>query len=117
MVRGPVHELEDVIDKKQSKVRLFSLAGALFGFALGWILTLYTSFEWNLITGGKPIASIPSFVIIAFEFTVLFGAFFTFIGCAILKHFLPGLDVAILAIAAGPPLVYIFAETKRKSDA
>ena len=43
-------------------------------------------------------------------------AFFTFIACAILKNFLPGLDVVILGIAGGAPLVYIFAETKRKSD-
>lgn len=43
-------------------------------------------------------------------------AFFVFIGCAILKHFLPGLDVAILGIAAGPPLLYILGDTIRKSD-
>lgn len=49
-----------------------------------------------------------------FKFAMI--AFFTFIGCAILKHFLPGLDVSILAIAAGAPLAYIFAETKRKSE-
>ncbi|HDY89404.1 MAG TPA: DUF3341 domain-containing protein, partial [bacterium] len=76
----PLHELDDVIDKKQSKIRWFSLAGALFGFTLGWVLTLYTSFEWNLITGGKPVASIPPYIIVAFEFTILFGALFTFIG-------------------------------------
>ena len=42
--------------------------------------------------------------------------FFTLVCCAILKNFFPGLDVAILGIAVGSPLAYIFAETKRKSE-
>ena len=76
----PVHELDYIFDKKESKVRLFTLFGAITGFALGWFLTLFTSFEWNLITGGKAVGAIPPFIIVAFEFTVLFGALATFAG-------------------------------------
>jgi hypothetical protein len=33
--------------------------------------------DWPLVTGGKPIISIPAWVIIAFELTILFGALST----------------------------------------
>jgi len=40
--------------------------------------------QWGLITGGKPVASIPPFVIIAFELTILFGGVATVIGMVLL---------------------------------
>jgi len=36
--------------------------------------------DWPLVTGGKPIISLPAWVIIAFELTILFGALSTVIG-------------------------------------
>jgi hypothetical protein len=36
--------------------------------------------DWPLVTGGKPIVSIPAFVVIAFELTILFGALSTVVG-------------------------------------
>ena len=36
--------------------------------------------DWPLVTGGKPIVSIPAYVVIAFEMTILFGALSTVIG-------------------------------------
>jgi len=48
-----------------------------------------------------------------FKFAII--AFFTFIACAILKHWLEGLDVQILIIGAVPTLAYIYAESKRPS--
>jgi len=76
----PVHELDEIVGKRETKIRVFTFFGALMGFALGWFLTLFTSFEWGLVTGGKPVASIPPFIIVSFEFAVLFGAFATFAG-------------------------------------
>ena len=40
--------------------------------------------QWGLVTGGKPIASIPPFVVIAFELTILFGGIATLLGMVIL---------------------------------
>lgn len=48
-----------------------------------------------------------------FKFAII--AFFTFIACAVAKHWLTGLDVQILVIGAVPTLAYIVAETKRPS--
>ena len=36
-------------------------------------LTVGTSWEWNLNTGGRPIASIPPYIIIMFELMILIG--------------------------------------------
>src|SRR3989338_5115215 len=60
----PVHEIEDVVerDRPVSRVRLFTLLGGLTGAFSGFMLTICSAMQWNLVTGGKPIASIPPFV-------------------------------------------------------
>lgn len=82
----PVHEIEEVIerDRPLSRVRLYTLIGALTGTASGFLLTIWTSLQWNLVTGGKPVVSIPPFVVIAFELTILFGGLATVLGMVIL---------------------------------
>ena len=50
------------------------LIGGLLGCATGFLFPIYTVLDWPLITGGKPLISIPPFVVIAFELTILFGA-------------------------------------------
>ncbi len=74
------HLLEEGLAKKHSPVRVFTLAGALTGAAAGFAFTTWTSMDWPLITGGKPIFSIPAYVVIAFEMGILFGALSTVIG-------------------------------------
>lgn len=71
----PVEELEAAIEEGRpvSPVRLFTLIGGLTGMLTGFALTIWSSLKWGLVTGGKPIVSIPPFVIIAFELTILLG--------------------------------------------
>ncbi|MBI3825453.1 MAG: DUF3341 domain-containing protein [Candidatus Rokubacteria bacterium] len=78
----PVHEIEDVLerDRPVSRVRLFTLIGGLTGTCSGFLLTIWSAMQWGLVTGGKPVASIPPFVIIAFELTILFGGLATVLG-------------------------------------
>jgi len=76
----PSHELEHAIEPHQSPIRVFTLVGALTGTATGFALGTWTSLDWPLVTGGKPIISLPPFVIIAFELTILFGALSTVLG-------------------------------------
>lgn len=76
----PEHHIEEALGYGQSPVRVFTLVGALTGTAAGFAFTIFTATEWPLITGGKPIVSIPAFVVIAFEMTILFGALATLIG-------------------------------------
>lgn len=78
----PVHEIHEVLERGRpvSRVRLFTLLGGLTGTVAGFLLTIWSSLKWGLVTGGKPIASIPPFVVIAFELTILFGGAATVIG-------------------------------------
>src|SRR3989442_1591468 len=78
----PRHELEDVLDQPVSPVRMFTLIGGAAGCAIGAWLTLYMSYDWQIVVGGKPIGSIPPYVVIMFEMTVLFGALSTILGIA-----------------------------------
>ena len=76
----PDHHLEKALGHGASPVRVYTLVGALTGAATGFALTAWTSMDWPLVTGGKPILSMPAYVVIAFEMTILFGALATVIG-------------------------------------
>ena len=78
----PVHQIEDVLerDRPVSKVRLFTLIGGLTGTLSGFFLTIWSALVWDLTVGGKDPVSIPPYVVIAFELTILFGGIATLIG-------------------------------------
>jgi hypothetical protein len=82
----PVHEIEDVVerDRPVSRVRIFTMIGALTGTISGFLLTLWSSVKWDIIVGGKAAASIPPYVVIAFELTILFGGLAAVIGMLVL---------------------------------
>ena len=70
----PDHALDQALHVAVSPVRLFVLVGGLLGCATGFLFPIYTVMDWPLITGGKPLISIPAFVVIAFELTILLAA-------------------------------------------
>jgi hypothetical protein len=74
---APNHEIEEALDQSVSPVRLFTLIGGLTGCAAGFGMTIWMSLDWPVIVGGKTIASIPPYVVIAFELTILLGALST----------------------------------------
>jgi molybdopterin-containing oxidoreductase family membrane subunit len=74
---APNHEIEEALDQGVSPVRLFTLIGGLTGCAAGFGMTIWMSLDWPLLVGGKTIASIPPYVVIAFELTILLGALST----------------------------------------
>jgi hypothetical protein len=92
----PVEEIEEEIEKVRplSKVRLFTVIGALTGTATGFFLTIWSSLKWELVTGGKDPVSYPPFVIIAFELTILFGGLATLIAVLLLGR-LPKLKPSV----------------------
>ena len=69
----PNHDIADAIDTSQSPVRWCTLIGGIVGGVLGFTLCAWTSLDWPLITNGKEILSIPPFMVITFECTVLIG--------------------------------------------
>ena len=60
--------------------------------------------DWPLITGGKALYSIPPFVVIAFELTILFGAIAGMLGFLTLSRLprLPGLARPATTLASDP---------------
>ena len=86
----PVHEVDDILGTHphRSKIKYFTLVGALTGFITGYALTTYTHLSWEsppLILGGKPLVGVIPFFVIAYELTILFGGIATFIGLLILS--------------------------------
>jgi hypothetical protein len=74
---APNHEVEEALEHSISPVRLFTLIGGLTGCAAGFGMTLWMSYDWPVVVGGKPILSVPPYVVIAFELTILLGALST----------------------------------------
>jgi hypothetical protein len=63
-----------------SPVRWVSLVGGLSGIATALAMTIWMSWDYPLVVGGKPITSIPPFMVVCFELLILFGAICTLIG-------------------------------------
>ena len=83
----PMHEAEKVLGLDRSPVRHFSLAGAFIGAICGFAMTVATALTFILPTGGRAIITIPPYLVITYEMTILFGVLFTLLGF----HFVSGL--------------------------
>jgi hypothetical protein len=62
------------------RLYMFPLVGALIGFSIGLLWTAGTQISYPLITGGKPILSIPPMTVIMYENTMLGAIIFTVLG-------------------------------------
>lgn len=84
-VFGPIMEteLEEAIGKPPSPVRRYALIGGLTGCICAFALTVWSSYYYPLVVGGKALASIPAYVVIAFEMTILFAGISALIGMLI----------------------------------
>jgi Protein of unknown function (DUF3341) len=85
----PLEEFEEALTGyglPLSPVRLFTLVGAITGTVTGFWLTIWSSIKWGLVVGGKPVVSIPPFVVIAFELTILLGGLCTLLALLLLSR-------------------------------
>ncbi len=72
----PVHGLEEATKTPRSHIPWVTLAFGTVGLLFGLWFTWWTSaVNWPIIVGGKPFWSLPAFVPIIFELTILFSAF------------------------------------------
>jgi hypothetical protein len=79
----PHHDIEQELKKKESIVRFFTLIGGTLGAICGIGFTVLTSLDWPIMVSAKPIVSMPPYMIIVFELTVLLGALSTLVGLLI----------------------------------
>ena len=72
----PVHGLEEASKTPRSWIPWVALVCGISGCLFGLWLTWWTSaVNWPIIVGGKPFWSLPAFIPIIFELTILFSAF------------------------------------------
>ena len=88
----PVHGLDEALDLKESRLHIvgfiFGLLGALTAFlGMTWIFVD----DWPIIIGGKPYWSVPAFIPITFELTVLFAS----IGMVVVFYVIGGLGPGV----------------------
>ena len=76
----PSHRIRDALKLKPSGVGYFTLAGGILGFITGFALATYTAIQWNIIVSGKPVVAWIPFLIVGFEFTILFAVFGNIVG-------------------------------------
>jgi hypothetical protein len=76
----PIHGIEEVLGKKKSVIKRFTFFGALIGGISGFALAAGTAVLYVHPTGGRPIITMPPFLIITYELTILFGVLATVLG-------------------------------------
>lgn len=91
------HEIEHSCAYGPSAVRWFTFVGAMTGTVTGFALALLCDWDWPVVVGGKSpgIYSLPAYVVLGFEFTILFGAIATVAGILVMCR-LPNPKVTIL---------------------
>ena len=95
---APFEQIDEAMDERPSKVRAFTLVGGLTGVFTGFLMQIWMSWEWPIKVAGKAFASIPPYVIIGFELTILFGGVLTLIGLLLVGRLYPRrLDAAYSA--------------------
>jgi Alternative complex III, ActD subunit len=71
----PVEELAEAIGFHKNGVPLVTLIGAIIGGLSGYLLQYWVAvITYPINVGGRPYHSWPSFIIVTFEMTILFGA-------------------------------------------
>lgn len=77
----PIHGLSEAIGFRDTKVPWTVIMFGLIGVTCGYTLQFYTSvIDYPMNVGGKPLNSIPSFIPVSYECTILFAAFSAAIG-------------------------------------
>jgi hypothetical protein len=110
-VLTPCHvpEAEAMLFRRPGRLRFFAFFGAVAGFGSGLALTIYSVLSWPIIVGGKPIVSLPPFLLIGYLLTILFGSLGAFAGFLLLARLPSGRGLA--ADAEFPDRFVIVVET------
>jgi hypothetical protein len=67
-------------DEEHHRLYVFPFVGAACGLAMALLVTIGTQLAYPIVTGGKPIISIPPMINVMYEGTMLGAIMFTVIG-------------------------------------
>ncbi len=120
----PVEELGEAIGfhSKDNYVPLVALIGAITGGLTGYLMQYYIAvISYPVNVGGRPYHSWPSFIIVTFEMTILFGAISAVFGMLALNGlpmpYHPVFNVPRFAFATKDRFFLIVFSTDPKYDA
>lgn len=92
----PIHGMEEACDIKRSWIPYVTFGMGMVGLLSGLALTWWTSaVNWALNVGGKPFFSLPAFIPIMFELTVLFAALSS-VGALLYACGIPRIDPPVI---------------------
>ena len=87
----PIHGIDEVMGIRRSRLPLVAFAGGAVGLALGLGFQYWSSaVDWPLNVGGKPFDSLPAFIPVGFELTVLFSGLAVALMLAVRSKLWPG---------------------------
>lgn len=82
----PIHELDDAMDLHDNRVSLHTLIGGIVGGLTGFGLCSWVeAVALPLNIGGRPLVSVPMFIPITFELTILFGGLTALVSMVLLN--------------------------------
>jgi Protein of unknown function (DUF3341) len=101
----PIEELKEALHLRRNKLPLIVLIGGILGLLTGFFLQYYVAvIDFPINVGGRPLNSWPSFIIITFELTILFGAISAVLGllalCGLPMPYHPVFNVQRFALAS-----------------
>ena len=77
----PVHGIDKALGIKPTKLPIIALAAGMIGTATALAMQIWmNAIDYPYIISGKPFISLPAFIPVAFELTVLFASFGAFFG-------------------------------------
>ncbi len=87
----PVHGMEEACGIERSWIPYVTFVAGTLGLLFGlWFTWWVSAVDWPINVGGKPMWSLPAFVPVIFELTILFAALISvgtlFAACSLPKH-------------------------------
>lgn len=86
-----VHGLDKAMGQRRSRLPLATLLAGVMGCLIAIGFQIWSSaWDWPIDVGGKPYISLPAFIPITFELTVLLGGLGTFFALLVRCRLFPG---------------------------
>lgn len=93
----PIHGIEKAMGIRPTRLPWVCFLCGVTGLTLALVFQYWTSAtDWAINVGGKPFNSLPAFVPVAFEMTVLFAGLGTVAAFLIRSHLFPGKKMTII---------------------
>ena len=92
----PLHGIDDAMEIPRSYIPYITFVAGLAGLSFGvWFTWWVSAHNWPLNIGGKPMWSLPAFIPVIFECTILFAALSS-VGAMFAINGLPKVDPPII---------------------